>query len=125
MPPHHVETQIFQVLVFSDEGMVRDVENFGAQGGSQAMETIRQVKMGVSPIPTTGLTVRYFTFRRSSFCAQVHQQLRSRCSTERCMLCSLSEGRYSYDFRLSGSTRPYICVEMSRQPMRDVVGITP
>ncbi|CAM9841895.1 unnamed protein product, partial [Pylaiella littoralis] len=31
------------VLVLSDEGMVRDIEHLGVQGGSQAMETIRGV----------------------------------------------------------------------------------
>ncbi|CAM9172550.1 unnamed protein product, partial [Ectocarpus sp. 8 AP-2014] len=32
-----------QVLVLSDEGMVRDVESLGAQGTSQAMEAVREV----------------------------------------------------------------------------------
>ncbi|CAM9172228.1 unnamed protein product [Ectocarpus sp. 4 AP-2014] len=32
-----------QVLVLSDEGMVRDVESLGAQGNSQALEAVREV----------------------------------------------------------------------------------
>lgn len=32
-----------QVLVLSDEGMVRDVDSLGAQGNSQAMEAVREV----------------------------------------------------------------------------------
>lgn len=32
-----------QVLVLSDEGMIRDVDSLGAQGNSQAMEAVRGV----------------------------------------------------------------------------------
>lgn len=32
--------------MFSDEGMVRDIDQLGAQGGREAMETIRQVNTG-------------------------------------------------------------------------------